>query len=613
VAPRSFTTFPPVMDKPLVRAAFAVLVLATVASFFFAQQLKSEFPLVIRFAAQPSAISPNADGYRDVSRVGFDLSERARVSFAILDGEGNEVRRIVDGRTLPGDIKHRFYWDARDSSGRPVPDGTYHMRLVRRDEGRVVNSLKDITVDRRAPRVRLESARPGVIATGRGERPRVRIRYRGPRNEHPEFRVFRTDDGPARVVLRFRGDDSRGATWNGNVRGRPAADGDYAFTVTVRDRAGNRSVAPREIPTAGSARAGTGVAVRRLTLTGPLGLVPAGALARLEVGPVDTSFRFALSRLGSTRALRKGRRIGGRLRVRLPRRARTGVYLVRVRARGRRAVWPLVVGGLPASRGALGRARPLVVLPALTWQGLNRVDDDRDGFADTLEAADSVRLDRPFADGRLPSGLRSRMAPLLRFLDRERLAYDLTTDLALARGEGPALGNAGGVAFAGSERWVPTALSRRMRRYVDRGGRVVVFGGDSFRRGARLTRSTLEDPTAARRETAFGEQISQTRTSRAPLVVEEDRIRLFKGLDRFVGDFTIFERSDGLAPRARLLASAGRDPDRPAFVVFRLGRGLVIRPGTPQWTSELSERRLAVEVPRVTARVWRLLPHGGPR
>ena len=601
------------MDKPLVRAAFAVLVLATVGSFFLAQQLKSEFPLVIRFVAQPGAISPNADGYSDVSRVGFDLSERAKVSFSILDSDGNEVRRIVDGRTLPGDIKHRFYWDAKDSSGRPVPDGTYHMRLVRRDEGRVVNSLKEIKVDREAPRVMLESATPGVIATGRGERPRVRIRYRGPKNEHPEFRVFRTDDGPPRVVLRFRGDESRSAVWNGNLRGRPAADGDYAFTVTVRDRAGNRSVAPRDIPTPESARAGTAVSVRRLTLSGPLDVVPAGALARLEVGPVDTTFRFALSRLGSTRTLRKGRRIGGRLRVRVPRRARTGIYLVRVRARGRRAVWPLVVGGLPATRGALGRARPLVVLPALTWQALNRVDDDRDGFPDTLATAPRVRLDRPFARGRLPAGLRSGVEPLLRFLDRERLPYDLTTDLALARREGPSLGNAGGVAFAGSERWVPEPLARRMRDYVRRGGRVVVFGEDSFRRTAQLARSTFGDPSAARRETVFGERISQVRTSRAPLVVDDDRIRLFRGLDRFVGDFTLFERSDGLAADARLLASAGRDPDRPAFVAYRLGRGLVVRPGTPQWTSELSERRFAVEVPRVTARVWRLLPRGGPR
>jgi hypothetical protein len=45
---------------------FAVLVVATVAAFFTTQQLKGEFPLVIRFAAKPKQISPNGDGYREI-------------------------------------------------------------------------------------------------------------------------------------------------------------------------------------------------------------------------------------------------------------------------------------------------------------------------------------------------------------------------------------------------------------------------------------------------------------------------------------------------------------------------------------------------------------------
>jgi hypothetical protein len=38
-----------------------------------------------------------------------------------------------------------------------------------------------------------------------------------------------------------------------------------------------------------------------------------------------------------------------------------------------------------------------------------------------------------------------------------------------------------------------------------------------------------------------------------------------------------------------------------------LGEGLVLRTGTPEWSIELSERRLGVEVPRATVRIWRLL------
>jgi hypothetical protein len=594
-----------------VRVVFALLVLATIVAFVVAQQLKSEFPLVIRFAASPADFSPNDDRFRDRSELGFDLSEPAKVSFAIVNSEGNEVRRLVNGRRLAGDAKHRFYWDGRDNEGRLVPDGDYTMRVVRRDEGRVINSIKEITVDTTPPRPRITSARPGVISPGEpGQSPRVRIRYRGPRNEAPEFRIFRTDAGPPRVVARFRGDRSRTAVWRGSVRGRPAAEGDYAFTVTVHDRAGNLAVAPAEIPSARTARPGTGVAVRRMTLRGPLGVVAAGDMARLEVGPYERSFDFALGRLGARRPVKRGERIGGRFRVRIPRRAKTGVYVVRVRARGRRAQWPIAVAGLPQTRRAARRPRPLVVLPALSWQGNNRFDDDLDGFADTL-AGGSVRLDRPFARGRLPRGFGSQVSPLLRYLDREKLPYDLTTDLALAGGDGPALGNAPGVAFAGSARWLPERLGRRLRRYVESGGAVASFGADAFRRPVRVSEAEARSAGPPRAENVFRERTKPLlRTDPAPLAVERDELGLFGGADSFVGEFTVFEPSASLPGGDQPLTAAGRDEGEPAFVAYGLGKGTVVRVGTPQWARELSEGRLGVEVPRATNRIWRLLSRG---
>src|SRR5215211_3449556 len=264
----AFTSLPPAMTRPLVRVVFALLVLATIAAFFVTQQLKSEFPLVIRFATQPPHFSPNGDHYRDSSIVGFDLSEPAEVTFSITDAEGNEVRRIVHQRRLAGDAKHRFRWDGMDDVGCPVPDGTYRMRVVRRDESRVINSTKEITIDRKPPSVRLLEATPSVIAPGEpGQSPRVRIRYRGPVNSAPEFRVFRTDDGPPRVVRRFRGSHTRSGVWRGEVAAgpdatKPAEAGIYAFTVTVRDRAGNRAVAPTDIPKAAITGPGTGASVR---------------------------------------------------------------------------------------------------------------------------------------------------------------------------------------------------------------------------------------------------------------------------------------------------------------------------------------------------------------
>jgi hypothetical protein len=599
------------MARPVVRAVFALLVVATIAAFFVTQQLKSEFPLVIRFSAKPKQFSPNADRYRDSTQVGFDLSEPAKVTFSIMDSEGNEVRRLVDDRELAGDAKHRFPWNGRDDDGLPVPDGVYRMRVVRRDEGRVIDSAKRVRVDRSPPRVKLVSATPNVITPGATE---VRLRYRGPANSAPEFRVFRTDDAAKpHVVRRFRG-DGRGGAWQGDVatgpeQTGPAPDGDYAFTVSVRDRAGNLAVAPADIPSAASARPGTGVSVRSFTLRGPLEVVAAGAVATLEVGPIDQSIDFVVSRLADPKPIRRGERIGGRFRVRIPSDTKTGLYVVRVRAGRHRAVWPIAVAGLPQSKRAAERPRPLVVLPAISWQGLNAVDDDFDGFADSFPRARSLGLARPFAGGGLPPRFTAEVAPLLRYLDRERLAYDLTTDLSLARGEGPALGNAPGVAFAGSALWLPEPLLRRLRDEVADGLRVASFGADAFRRTVWLRDDRLVDPRR-RRVNSFGEATSPLKTSPAPLTVFEDGLGLFEGLDSFIGDFTEFEQSRRLPTGARPIASAGRDPSEPAFVAFGLGGGVVIRSGTAQWAGQLDESALSDEVPAVTKRIWRLLAQG---
>ena len=60
------------MGTPLVRAAFAVIVGATIAAFFVTQLLNDEFPLVLRFASTPAAISPNGKDTHREHREIFD-------------------------------------------------------------------------------------------------------------------------------------------------------------------------------------------------------------------------------------------------------------------------------------------------------------------------------------------------------------------------------------------------------------------------------------------------------------------------------------------------------------------------------------------------------------
>ena len=217
-----------------------------------------------------------------------------------------------------------------------------------------------------------------------------------------------------------------------------------------------------------------------------------------------------------------------------------------------------------------------MVLPAISWQGLNPVDDDFDGFADSFPRARSLGLERPFAGGGLPPRFNAEVAPLLRYLERERLAYDLTTDLSLARGEGPALGNAPGVAFAGSALWLPEPLMRRLRDEVADGLRVASFGADALRRTVRVRDGRLTDPRR-QRVNAFGEATSLLETSNAPLTVFEDGLGLFEGLDSFIGDFTEFEQSRRLPTAAQADRERRARPERAGLRGLRPRR----RPGDP--------------------------------
>jgi hypothetical protein len=246
----------------------------------------------------------------------------------------------------------------------------------------------------------------------------------------------------------------------------------------------------------------------------------------------------------------------------------------------------------------------LVVVPTMGWQGANPLDDDADGFTDTLYDSRSIPLGRPFAGGVPPAGLGAQVGPLLRFLDRSGIRYELTTDLALARDRGPTLAGHSGVALAGDEPWLTPGLAAELRGYVQAGGRVASFGGDSLRRRISITPALLTGPTPPAPANALGEATALAAGPPASLAASVDALGLFAGTGGIVGPFTRFDESLRLPRGARALTAAGRQQGRTELVAYRLGRGLVIRMGTPQWGRALDSVPTAATV---TGRTWALL------
>jgi hypothetical protein len=280
---------------------------------------------------------------------------------------------------------------------------------------------------------------------------------------------------------------------------------------------------------------------------------------------------------------------------------RSGLYLFEAHTRNASTTVPFPVQ-------AVKTQKVLVVLPAITWQGLNPLDDDGDGWPNTLSHGLAVRKERILVDG-LPEDLVKHIAPLLIYLDRQGLKYDITTDLALAEGIGPRLENHTGVVLAGDTRWLPASTQKSLVSWVRKGGKLATFGVDSLRRQVRLSKNRILAPTEAAATDAFGAKLGKlTDEPATTLTIFKDDISLFAG--NVYGGTGVFAGYDQFEPLqstgsgGEVVASAATDDGRQVIVAEKVGDGLVIRFGLPQLTERLGAPGNETELVR---RTWTLL------
>jgi hypothetical protein len=597
-------------------AVFLALVVATFGAFFLAQRLKNE-PSVVKGFHRVAIISPNGDGRKDRSPMTFFLKKADDVSVDIVDQHRTLVRSLVGDRHLPALQRIRgVVWDGRDDEGVMVPDGIYEVRVTLRREGRAVFLPSPITVDDTPPR-------PIVVAIGPsgGEVPEylpnnrdggVQIKVVAAGIDR-RLLIFRTDVRPFKLVRALPlPTGSKERDWDGtDDAGRAVPDGTYVVVAQAHDHAGNIGSTPpldgtgRPAFSRGTHFAGRGgVTVRHIAVQPPFIPPRAGTLMHAFVDARGKTYTWTIRRLGEPGVIRgSGRKTKFALNIHAPR-GGSGVYLLAARHAGHVTQVPVPVQG--------PRHQPvLVVLPYMTWQGRNPVDDDGDGMPNLLDLGIGVRGARPFAGSGLPAGFLHFEAPAISWLDHTHRRYDITTDLALALGQGPKLEGHKGVLIPGDARWITRRLGSQLRAFVRGGGRIASLGTDSLlRRVAISPHGRLYAPTPPAVSDLFGARLRPLARGKVTLQSFTDGLQLFAGGNGTFGPFGSYEQTRALGPDLDLASEAvvasGGILGRPVIVAARFGKGVVIRTGLPELPDRLSA---GGPVATLMGRIWTLLSH----
>ncbi|HEY6729798.1 MAG TPA: hypothetical protein VI039_02110 [Solirubrobacterales bacterium] len=118
---------------------FALLVLATLAAFAYAQLVKRD-PLVLdrvsfvgaphqKGTARVHSFTPNDDCRHDLMRIRFRVTQSNDATVQIIKPGGMVVVTLARDRFLKRYRYFTFYWDGRQRGGGTAPPGRYKLRV----------------------------------------------------------------------------------------------------------------------------------------------------------------------------------------------------------------------------------------------------------------------------------------------------------------------------------------------------------------------------------------------------------------------------------------------------------------------------------------------------
>ncbi|OGO56206.1 MAG: hypothetical protein A2V85_07630 [Chloroflexi bacterium RBG_16_72_14] len=198
-------------------------------------------PKLTSTSASASLISPNGDGTKDTVKLALAASGATSWTVRIAGATGTV--RTVSGTGASAS----FTWDGSDDGGATLPDGAYQATLIAWDNaGNSARKAYPVTVDTTRPAVTPAVSPTRFSPDGDGAVDTVRLSWASSERATGTARVWK-----GTTLVRSWTVTSLTAwavTWDGrNASGTRVGDGTYAFRVDVKDPAGNRTVASKNV------------------------------------------------------------------------------------------------------------------------------------------------------------------------------------------------------------------------------------------------------------------------------------------------------------------------------------------------------------------------------
>jgi hypothetical protein len=117
---------------------FALLVVATVAAFAYAQRVKRDPQIIDNFKIAGTSLNsftPAGPCHRRI-RLKFRTTTSNDATVEIVKPGGKVVSILAEDTFLKRYSYHAYHWDGKDETGAVAPVGPYLMRVLLHDEGR---------------------------------------------------------------------------------------------------------------------------------------------------------------------------------------------------------------------------------------------------------------------------------------------------------------------------------------------------------------------------------------------------------------------------------------------------------------------------------------------